>query len=163
MVVEREHVLSFEDFYALAERPLRVALAARYGVEAGREATSEALAYAWQHWIRVRSMSNPIGYLYRVGQTAARRYRRQRRIDSSRFAVDVGESVHPWIEPGLDLALSKLTLRQRQAVLLVHGCGLRRGEVATLLHVSENTIKTHEARGMASLRAQLGANGEGPY
>jgi len=35
--------------------------------------TAEALAYAWENWDRLSSMKNPVGYLYRVGQSRARR------------------------------------------------------------------------------------------
>jgi hypothetical protein len=49
------------------------ALAAAAGIEAGREATAEALAYGWEHWDRVGSMENPVGYLYRVGRSKARK------------------------------------------------------------------------------------------
>jgi hypothetical protein len=32
-----------------------------YGQEQGRDATAEALAYAWEHRERVKSMANPAG------------------------------------------------------------------------------------------------------
>jgi hypothetical protein len=54
---------AFPAFYAEAEPILRVAFAARYGVDRGAEATAEALAYAWQHWARVSEMEHPVAYL----------------------------------------------------------------------------------------------------
>jgi hypothetical protein len=62
----------FEDFFAVAEPRLRRALVAAYGIERGREAAAEALAYGWEHWSKVRAMKNPTGYLYRVGQSRSR-------------------------------------------------------------------------------------------
>lgn len=59
---------SFEEFFARAERPVRFALCARFGFEAGREATAEAFAFAWEPWERIAAMDNPEGYVYRVGQ-----------------------------------------------------------------------------------------------
>ena len=38
---------------------------------------SGALAYGWQHWDRIGAMANPVGYLFRVGQSAARTDRRR--------------------------------------------------------------------------------------
>ena len=55
---------------------VRAALVAAYGVEAGRDAAAEAVAWALEHPERLRGLDNPAGYLYRVGQTAARRDRR---------------------------------------------------------------------------------------
>ena len=66
-------------FVATVEPTLRRALVAVYGVELGREATADALAWAWQHWSRVRGMKNPAGYLWRVGQTSVRSATRRRR------------------------------------------------------------------------------------
>src|SRR5438876_10648131 len=69
-----------EDFDTFARRcgpDVRRVLVARYGLEVGVEATADALAYAWERWERVAAMDNPTGYLVRVGQSAARRYRRR--------------------------------------------------------------------------------------
>jgi DNA-directed RNA polymerase specialized sigma24 family protein len=67
---------AFEDVAAEAEPRLRRALVARYGVELGNDLCSDALAYGWEHRDRVGAMTNPIGYLYRVAQSSARRYHR---------------------------------------------------------------------------------------
>ena len=62
----------FAAFFAVAEPRLRRALVAAYGADRGGDATSEALVYGWQHWDRVREMANPVGYLYRVGQSLSK-------------------------------------------------------------------------------------------
>ena len=49
----------FDDFVADVEPRLRRALVAAYGPEAGREATADALAWAWQHWDRLRGWTTP--------------------------------------------------------------------------------------------------------
>ena len=66
---------SFTIFVKDVEPRLRHALVAVYGQEHGREATAEALAYAWEHWERIGAMENPAGYLYRVGRNRGRRLR----------------------------------------------------------------------------------------
>ena len=85
----------FERFFVEVEPRLRRALVARYGSDRGREATAEALAYAWEHWSRVQAMERPVGYLYRVGQSRTRRWRLRHR---EMFATASAEEM-PWIEP----------------------------------------------------------------
>ena len=68
-------VAEFEAFVRDAEPRLRRAPVAAYGFEEGRDATAEALAYAWEHWGRVRAMPNAAGYLFRVAQSGRRRRR----------------------------------------------------------------------------------------
>jgi DNA-directed RNA polymerase specialized sigma24 family protein len=131
------------------ERPLRASLVARYGPERGREATAEALAYAWEHLDRVEAMANPAGYLYRVGQSRTR----ERKPQFVPAARPIGM---PEIEPELQRALAKLTEHQRVAVVLAHGFGYTHAEVADLLGIRRSSVQNHVERGLAALRAALG-------
>ena len=139
----------FESFVLFAEPRLSRALAAAFGFEDGRDATAEALAYAFEHWDDLQHVANLPGYLYRVGQTRGRR-RRQRVL----FAVPEGEERN--FEPALPAALASLTERQRLAVVLVHGYGYSLREVAELTGIRPTTVQNHLARGLARLRAKLG-------
>lgn len=139
---------AFSDFFADAEPRLRRALVAAYGVERGREAAAEALAYGWEHWPRVRRMDNPLGYLYRVGQSRSRARKR-------RFLVGRAGVEDVWVEPGLPAALAHLTERQRVATILVHGFGWTLREVAELIGVSVTSVQNHLERGLAALRSAL--------
>ena len=65
----------FEKFMRVSKERLRIALTASFGAADGRTAAVDALSWAWEHRDRVKEMSNPVGYLYRVGQTSARRIR----------------------------------------------------------------------------------------
>lgn len=141
---------TFAEFHGSAEPSLRRALIARYGGEIGREATAEALAYGWENWDRVRSMDNPLGYLYRVGQSRSRRLWPRRSV----FEVRSGSEL-PWVEPGLPPALNKLSARQRQVVVLVHGFEYTHQEVADLLGISRSSVQNHVERGLARLRTEL--------
>lgn len=96
-------------------------------------------------------MENPIGYLFRVGQTAARRLRRR----PSRLP-GVEPSVLPEVDPALVPALEQLTAQQRIVVVLVGGLQWRQAEVAELLGVSASTVRTHLERGMVQLREVMG-------
>jgi DNA-directed RNA polymerase specialized sigma24 family protein len=147
--VGRRSAESFESFFKEAEPRLRYALVAAYGSERGREAAAEALAYGWEHWDRVEGMSNPVGYLFRVGQSRTRPRRRPVTFELPPQEDDV------WIEPGLGDALAELSERQRLTVVLVHGFGWQLAEVAEVTGLRVPTIQTHANRGLAHLRRAL--------
>ena len=141
------------------EVPLRRALVAAYGHEAGREAAAEALAWAWEHLDRVEAVANPGGYLWRVGQTAARRGRRwsSRRADVALPEL-ASSSDDQTYEPALGLALTALTSRQRAAVMLVHGWGYTLEAASEALGCEVSTLRNHLRRGLAKLRGALGVD-----
>lgn len=139
----------FEAFVATAEPRLRRALVAARGPVDGRDAVAEALAYAWEHWDRVQTLDNPVGYLYRVAQsrTRRRRSRPQPQAEPAGLPQDG--------EPELVEALRVLTEHQRVAVFLATGCGWSHAEVAEVLGTSASTVSTHVQRGLARLRELL--------
>ena len=143
----------FELFVAEVEPRLRRALVASYGAQVGREATVDALSYAWEHRSSLGGWANPAGYLYRVGQTSARRHRRH---DPAMRASPHDDE--PSFEPGLGPALAKLSVQQRAVVVLVHGYGWSQREVADLLVVSASTVRNHLERAMTRLRKALEAH-----
>jgi RNA polymerase sigma factor (sigma-70 family) len=143
----------FERFVTLYEPRLRRALVTRFGTEEGRDATAEALAYAWEHWTTLETIENPLGYLYRVGQSRSRK--RQLRV-----VFLLPETTEHEFEPKLPEALRKLSDHQRLAVVLVHAYGWRVTEVAELLGVKPNTIQNHLARGLRRLRKSIGADSD---
>ena len=89
----QDRTQSFRAFARSAEPKLRHALVARHGAERGAEAANDALVYGWRHWDRVQAMDNPMGYLYRVGQSKARRRRRDPVL-----VPTIPEDRPPWIE-----------------------------------------------------------------
>jgi DNA-directed RNA polymerase specialized sigma24 family protein len=144
---------AFIDFFAAVEPRLRRALMAAYGPELGRDATAEALAWAWEHRDRLSGLDAPVAYLFRVGQSRARR--RKVRIPFVR-----GEWSEPRVEPQLGAALRRLPERQRVAVVLLHGYGWTMAEVAELFGVKVTTVQTHLDRGLARLRSILEVDGD---
>jgi DNA-directed RNA polymerase specialized sigma24 family protein len=131
-----------------AEPKLHRALVAQCGWELGREATSEALSYAWEHWDQLGTMENPIGYLFRVGQNGARGRK-------NRVIFERPEHSDHWFEPALANLLSRLPESQRVAVVLVHGYGWTTREVGELTGVRPTTVQSHLERALRKLRAQL--------
>ena len=154
VVTEADDAAVFSSFVVTDGARLRRVLVAHYGVEVGSEVASDALAWAWEHWDRVRNMDNPCGFLYRVAQSSARRHRRwQRRVV---LPVETPVAGLPAPEPGLDRALACLSASQRVAVLLVYGLDWSYKDAAAAMDVPITTIRNHLARGLARLRRELG-------
>lgn len=151
MVSSREQTaVAFTEFFSTSEPVLRHALVASCGPEAGREAAADAFEYAWSHWDRVRSMEHPVGYLYRVGRSAAKKYRRARVVADPPI-----ESSLPWVEPELGPELRRLSDRQRTAVILKHSFGYTYNEISQVMGVSIPTVQKHIERALGKLRRSL--------
>ena len=151
MAQESDQRTAFTAFVREVEPRLSYAFAAAYGPELGREATAEALAYAWEHWQRIRTMGNAAGYLYRVGQTKSHNHRR-----SPPVAPPLpGSKGDIWVEPGLPAALTALSEKQRTAVVLIHGFEWTQQEVAELLGIARTTVQKHLERGLEKLQQAL--------
>ncbi len=147
----REREQAFTRFVKATEPKLSHAFYAAYGPETGADVTAEALEYAWSHWERIRSLANPAGYLYRVGQSRARWYHRPRVCFPA--VPTRGDQL---FEPELPAALNALTRSQRVAVVLIYAMQWNEQEVADLLETSRSTVRTHLERGLARLQSRLG-------
>jgi RNA polymerase sigma-70 factor (ECF subfamily) len=144
----------YERFISEHGDRLRRVLVAHYGLEVGSEVASDALAWAWEHWDRIADMDNPVGYLYRVGQSAARKHHRwQRRLI---FPPEETNGDAPLVEPGLDRALASLSSEQRVAVLLVYAFDWSYQDAADAMSIRVSSLGNHLARGLARLRRALG-------
>jgi RNA polymerase sigma factor (sigma-70 family) len=143
------------DLFVAEHRPrLLQVLVARFGIQVGADATSDAMAYSFEHWDRVESMTNPLGYLFRVGQTSARKQFRWSRS----FALPEPEPNRlPDVEPRLARALMKLDDQQRVMVMLVHGHDWSYAEVAAVFDVNVTKVRNELFSAMQKLRKQLGA------
>lgn len=144
-----------EEFTRFVEGParrLRLVLIAHFGPEVGNDAASHALSYAWQHWSRVKTMTNPVGYLYRVGQSAARRDVHRQRIPR---LPPVPSARTQEIDVDLPRALARLSAQQRVAVVLVHAYGWTLDEASIAMEISVSTLRNHLNRGLHRLRRLL--------
>jgi RNA polymerase sigma-70 factor (ECF subfamily) len=141
----------FTEFPREMEPRLRFALAGTLRPGLAREATQEALVYAWQHWDKIKGTDNPGGYLYRLAKRRAWRIRKpQPRVQ----AVPVEDRL--MFEPGLAAALARLSKMQRRVIYLVEGLGMPQREAAEMLGVTRTTVQTHLQRGMTRLRHDMG-------
>jgi DNA-directed RNA polymerase specialized sigma24 family protein len=128
----------FEPFVDRVEPRLLQALVARLGAADGREATVDALSWAWENWTKVGDFDHPVAYLFRVGVTSARRFRSRR--PSPYRADDAGQTVG-----------ESLSVRQRTVVVLVSAYQWRIREVAEHLDIAASTAQRHYTRGLARL------------
>lgn len=147
--VERE----FASFVEETEPRLLRALVSAFGAEVGREATRDALAYAWENWIRISEMDNPAGYLFRVGQSRSRSYRRERVL-----FPEVPPNDLPDVDPRLPAALGNLSRMQRAAVVLLFVEDMPERDVGEALGISRAAVRKHAERGLAKLRRSLGVS-----
>lgn len=141
---------SFATFFGTAEPTVRRALVSRFGAEVGREATAEAFMVAWRNWDTVSSVSNQPGYVYRTGERWAMRQR------APQPTLAVAEPVEDlYADPQLAAALTQLSPRQQQAVVLVQAFGMTHQEAADLLGCARSSIQNHVERGLRRLRKSL--------
>lgn len=153
--------VAFTALVAGVEPRLRRAFVAAYGPDAGRETLADVLSWAWEHLDRVRGLDNLAGYLWRVGRTASRRRLRRARFEvplpevPGLAAAEVPEGDEPLVA-----ALAALTVRQRVAVVLVHGYGYRLAEAADVLGCTVSTLRNHVARGLEHARQELEGNSQ---
>lgn len=146
--------MRFEEFVDREASRLRAGLVAAFGADVGADATAVALAYGWEHWGRIEPMENRVGYLYRVGQNAARRTYRS----PVHLPMPTANEL-PRFEPKLVPALAALSEHQRVAVVLVHGYGWSMADVARLLDVSHSSVRTHISRALERLQNAMGGEG----
>ena len=147
----------FEVALVEIERRLGSAFIARYGQAVAPDLTAEVVAWAWEHQDRLVGIDNMAGYLFRVGQSKARRLLRWRRDAVDLPAEPAATDGQRAFEPALHDALIDLDPDQRVAVVLVHCFGWTQPEVAELLDVELHTVRNRVHRGMRALRSTLGA------
>lgn len=129
------------------------------------EVAQEALARAFARWRTIRA--EPLPWCVRVTGNLAidgvRARGRHRRLDArvSRQLVDRSETTDSEDAVSdrmvLGAALAHLSRRQRQVVLLRYVADLPESQVAGILNCSVGSVKSHGARGLATLRKALGA------
>lgn len=138
-------------------RTLERAFVSRYGLDVGIEVAAEVVAWGWEHRDELADMANPMGYLYRVGQTKSKRLLKW--LDRVELPAETAANTRePQFEPGLDEALARLNAEQRQAVVLVHCFGMTQPQVAEILDVELHDVRNRVHRGLKNLRASLGVS-----
>lgn len=151
MEAPRTFEAAFDALYRLAYRVAFRVLGDRGDAE---DVAQETLARTAVRWSRLED--RPEGWVTRVASNLAiDRYRRRRRpLIAMTGPVGV---VDPYLGERGDLvaALRRLPRRQREVVVMRYLADLSEAQVALEMGCSVGTVKSHGARGLASLRRHL--------
>lgn len=156
---EAEEPLDFEEFYR-AEFPglVRAMFLLVPDVDEAQELAQEAMVRVYERWDRVSAMASPGGYLYRVARNLNRRRIRALAVRARRLlTLGAGMRVVE-IEPGrrdLADAISALSVRLREAFMLVDWLGMSSDEAARFLHIAPASVRSRVHRARRELRARL--------
>lgn len=153
---------ALERFCADAYPQLVAALTHQFGDSwLAEELAQEALIRACARWPAVRGLRSPIGWAFRVGVNLGNSFLRRRAAERrarARRGADHGVHHDPNAADRLAVteALSELTDRQREVVLLRYVLGLTPGETATVLSSSDGAVRALTHRAIVTLRDVLG-------
>ncbi len=158
-VVTRTIDLTFEEgFEELYTRAYGVGYQLLGRRSEAEDVAQETLARAFVHWRKVRGYAE--AWVVRVaGNIAIDTWRRGNRLERSDTAGATPDPTTP--EPSsqrvdLHRALSTLSKRQREVLVLRFLADLPEADVARVLGCSPGSVKVHSARGLAALRSTMG-------
>jgi RNA polymerase sigma factor (sigma-70 family) len=126
------------------------------------DAVQETLLKAWRSWNSVSAMDRPASWLTRVCVNhciSRRRHLRSRGwppLALIEDAVSRGDANTAAEFVDMDRAYRRLSLRQRAAITLNYRHGYSVEECAVFMGCSPGSVRTHLARGLATLRRELG-------
>ena len=113
-------------------------------------------------WQRLRDTENAVAYLRRAVVNRSRSVLRHRAVVDKYLQMpppDMPSAEHGALvrleRSAVVAALRKLPGRQREAIVLRYYAGFSEAEVATAMGISRGAVKSHTARAMAALRAEL--------
>jgi RNA polymerase sigma-70 factor (sigma-E family) len=152
----------FLDFFADQFWPLRrVGFLLTGDWHEAEELAQEAMARTFAAWGRVRQPERAAAYARKVLLNRYRSLARRARVEARHLLAsrpqDRYEPDFSGDSPLLWEALQRLPARQRSAIVLRFYLDLPEVEVACLLGVPVGTVKSWTHRGLARLRARLGA------
>jgi RNA polymerase sigma factor (sigma-70 family) len=115
----------------------------------------EAMVRVYERWEHVRTMRDPVGYLFRTAMNLSRS-RRRRLLVAARRALGPRATPTPAdaaeTRDELDRALAALPVGQRQALVLVEWLGLSHDEAGSILGIRPVSVRVRVSRARASMR-----------
>ena len=160
VIIDEQKSVAVDAFIVANRSGLERALVARYGLSDGLDAASHAIEFSVAHWERLSTMSNPLGFLFRVGHThGLRGVRSKRRLTE---LVTDPVTTDERVDVDLQRALVRLSWEQRVAIVLVHAHGHSYADTARIMGMPVTTITNHVNRGLARLRRILTPRLENP-
>jgi RNA polymerase sigma-70 factor (ECF subfamily) len=153
---------NFEEFFRAEQARL---LRALYIVTGDRllaeDVMQDAFVSLWERWERVRTLEDPIGYLYKTALNRVRRHqRRLARLVAALARLTPRETLYDVEDhDAVVQALGTLTARQRAAVVLTEMLGFDSETAGRLLGVKAVTARRLASKAREALRTAL----EGQY
>lgn len=145
----------FDDFFvARVQRLRRVAFAILHDWHLAEDAVQIAFVKVHQKWRRIRPETLEAYVRRAVVNTSISLTRRSGREVLTWQTPDVGVD-SPDVAPDLLASLQSLPTAQRIVIALRYVDDLSVTEVARVLDISEGTVKSQSARGLAALRLRL--------
>ncbi len=145
-----------------SHRLFAIALSILRDTGEAQDAVQETLVRAWRSQDSLFRADSPSRWLTRVCVNhciSRRRYLSSRGwpplelIERAGSLRDPGSHAQSAID--MDRAYRRLSLKQRAAITLTYGHGYSDGECAVLMGCRPGTVRTHVARGLATLRKEL--------
>ncbi|HYX79650.1 MAG TPA: sigma-70 family RNA polymerase sigma factor [Actinomycetota bacterium] len=129
------------------------------------EVAAEAFTRLWSRWGQIESEDHAAGYVFKTAMRVAWRQARARKREHVGPVPEI--SGPDEIRRSLDRravfeALSRLPIRERQAVTLRDWAGFETRHVASMLGINESTVRVHLARGRVALRRSLSVEEKEP-
>ncbi|MEN8239923.1 MAG: SigE family RNA polymerase sigma factor [Actinomycetota bacterium] len=150
----------FESFYARELRPVVGLAFVLSGSSSGAEdLAQEAFLAAYKQWNKVQDLDNPGAWIRRIVSNKSVSVIR-RRTAEAKALVRIGGSDYTIPEMSPDAvatwcAVRKLPRQQAQVIALRYYDRSSIADIARILEMSENTVKTHLQRAKRTLRERL--------
>jgi RNA polymerase sigma-70 factor (sigma-E family) len=145
------------ELYSLHYRPLvRLAALLVRDTPTAEEVVQDAFVAMHGGWQRLRDAENALAYLR---QAVVLRHRTVVDKNLQKAPPDMPSAEHGALaqleRSAVVDALRKLPGRQREAIVLRYYADFSEAEIAVAMKISRGAVKSHTARGMAALRAEL--------
>jgi RNA polymerase sigma-70 factor (sigma-E family) len=151
------------ELYSLHYRPLvRLAALLVRDTPTAEEVVQDAFVAMHGGWQRLRDAENALAYLRQAVVNRSRSVLRHRTVvdkNLQKASPDMPSAEHGALaqleRSAVVNALRKLPERQREAIVLRYYADFSEAEIASAMKISRGAVKSHTARGMAALRAEL--------
>jgi RNA polymerase sigma-70 factor (sigma-E family) len=151
------------ELYELHYRALvRLAVLLVRDIPTAEEVVQDAFVAMHGGWQRLRDAENALAYLRQAVVNRSRSVLRHRTVVDKNLqkpAPDMPSAEHGALaqleRSAVVAALRKLPGRQREAIVLRYYADFSEAEIAAAMGISRGAVKSHTARGMAALRAEL--------
>ena len=151
------------ELYSVHYRALvRLAVLLVRDIPTAEEVVQDSFVAMHGGWQRLRDAENALAYLRQAVVNRSRSVLRHRTVVDKNLqkpAPDMPSAEHGALalleRSAVVGALRKLPERQREAIVLRYYADFSEAEIAATMGISRGAVKSHTARGMAALRADL--------